>query len=184
MTSIFVTDVRGPADGWGWTFTYGASLVLFGIFALAWPFASALAIGIFLGWALVAAGIFGIASGLRGRRLRGHGRDLAVGALSILLGLLLLVSPLLGALTILYAMSFWFAVAGVTGIATGLRQRRERASLIVPGVIDLGFSLILLSGFAHGQIGLVAVFAGLSFIASGAVTMVAALQMRAFARAR
>lgn len=173
------------ADGeWKWTLTYGGALVLAGILAFVWPFASAVAIGIFLGWALFVAGVFGIVAGFRARHVRGHWRDVTVGGLSLILGLLILLNPLIGTLTLLYLMSFWFAMAGVMEIASGVRHKRERDRLLLLGGLDLLLSLLLLSGFAGGEIGLVATLAGLSFIASGLVTIIAALELRMLARAR
>jgi uncharacterized membrane protein HdeD (DUF308 family) len=168
MLSLYVTDLPLPASGWKWTFAYGAALVLLGLVALSWPFASAIAIGLFLGWALFAAGAFGIAAGLRAHRARGHKRDAAVGLLSLVLGLLILLAPLAGALTLLYLMSFWFAVAGVVEIMSGWRHKRERLPLLALGGLDL----------------LLSILAGLSFLASGLVTIVAALQIRMLVRER
>jgi uncharacterized membrane protein HdeD (DUF308 family) len=184
MATLFVTGSPLPTSGWRSTFAYGAALALFGAAALGWPFAGAVAIGLFLGWALSVAGMLGIVAGIRAGRARGHRRDVAVGALSLLLGLLILLSPLTGALTLLYVMSFWFAVAGVTEIASGWRHKSERTTLLLLGVLDLGLSVLLLSGFARGDIGLVAILTGLSFLASGLVTIVAALQIRSLVRQR
>ncbi len=184
MNTIILTQAGLPSNGWKSTFAYGAALTLFGIAALGWPFAGAIAIGLFLGWALSVAGMLGIVAGIRAGSARGHRRDITVGALSLLLGLLILLSPLTGALTLLYVMSFWFAVAGVTEIASGWRHRSERVTLLLLGALDLVLSLLLLSGFARGDIGLVAILTGLSFLASGLVTIVAALQIRALVRQR
>jgi uncharacterized membrane protein HdeD (DUF308 family) len=183
MTTITSLKTPRPDGEWKWTFAYGAALVLSGIAALCWPIAGALAIGLFLGWTLSVAGILGLVAGFRARHVRGHWRDAAVGGLSLVLGLLILLNPLIGTLTLLYLMSFWFAMAGVVEIASGVRHKSERVRLLSLGALDLLLSILLLSGFAGGDVGLVATLAGVSFIASGLVTIIAALELRMLVRA-
>lgn len=178
MNAILVTGTRLPAGAWKWTLAYGAVLILAGFAAIGFPFASALAIGLFLGWALCVGGMFGIVAGLRARQVRGHLLDAGVGLLSLVLGLLILARPLAGALTLLWVMSLWFAVGGLAEIATGIRARAERLPLLLSGALDLLLSALLLAGFAHEDIALVALLAGISFLASGLVATLAALRLR------
>ncbi len=52
MASAIGKDVASSAGGWKWTLAYGVALIMIGVVAVSWPFASAVVIGLFLGWAL------------------------------------------------------------------------------------------------------------------------------------
>jgi len=183
MASAIGKDATRSPGGWKWTLAYGVALIVIGVLAVSWPFASAVVIGLFLGWVFCVAGIFGIVAGLQTRHVRGHRLDILAGVLSLVLGLLILPFPLASALGLLWAMSIWFTISAAMEFAFSFRHRHERIPLLLLGVLDLVLAVLLFAGFVHGDVGLVAILAGISFIASGVATVFAALGLRALQRA-
>lgn len=182
MDHAIAMKARPSTGDWKWTLAYGVVLIVLGAVAVSWPFASAIVIGVFLGWALCLAGITGIVAGLRARHVRGHRLDAAIGLLSLVLGLMILPYPLVSALGLLWIMSLWFTFSAAMEIVFGLRNRGERVPLLLLGLLDLLLAVLLFSGFVNRDVGLVAILVGVSFIASGLATVIAGVQLRELAR--
>lgn len=183
MASFVDLDVRRRLiGGWPWVIAYGIILIAVGATALARPFASAVVIGFFLGWSLSLAGAFGIVAGFRARHARGHGLDVAVGLVTLALGLLILLDPLAGTLALLWSASLWFTVRAVMEFATASRFREERGGLVLLGILDIVLALLLLLGFATFDVALVSLLVGLTFLASGLFTLFSGMRLRGAAR--
>jgi uncharacterized membrane protein HdeD (DUF308 family) len=127
-----VLAVRGARkhERWGVLLVNGLLGVLIGVIAAIWPGITVLAFVFMVGaWALLSGGLMvGAALGMK----ISHGRWwLVFGAIiSMIYGLLLFASPLIGAL----ALTWWFGayalVFGVTLIVLAFRLRRHRGERI------------------------------------------------------
>ncbi|GEM_PF-1723725 len=179
MTSF--AQLRARSRAWYWQAALGVLLLVLGVFALLHPFASSLALGVYLGWALIVSGAFGIAAALRTMRMRGHALDAYLGVLSVAAGLVMLAYPLAGALAALWAVGIWLALSGVTRLFVGGRARHERVSQFAAGILDLVLALLLFIGFVTADLFLVATMLGVSLIVASIVTFGVALRLRELA---
>ncbi len=131
-----VLAVRGARkhERWGLLLLNGLLGILIGVIAAVWPGITVLAFVFMVGaWALLSGGLmFGAALGMK----ISHGRWwLVFGAIiSIVYGLLLFASPLIGALVLTWWLSAYALVFGVTLIALAFRLRRRRGERI-PGAV-------------------------------------------------
>jgi uncharacterized membrane protein HdeD (DUF308 family) len=123
-----VLAVRGARqhERWGLLLLNGVFGILVGIGAALWPGVTVLAFVLLVAaWAIVSGGLMlGAAFSLR----VSHGRWLLVfgGIVSLLYGVLLFASPLIGALVLTWWVGAHALVFGVTLIALAFRLRRHR----------------------------------------------------------
>ena len=123
-----ILAVRGARkhEGWGLLLINGVLGIAIGIAAAVWPGITVLAFVLMVGaWALLSGGLMlGAALGLK----ISHGRwFLVFGALiSLAYGLLLLASPLVGALVLTWWVGAYSLVFGVTLIVLAFRLRKHR----------------------------------------------------------
>jgi uncharacterized membrane protein HdeD (DUF308 family) len=110
-----------------WLGVQGAAGIVLGILALVWPGVTALALlWVIAVWAIV-TGALEIIAAVRLRRELSREWLLALsGVLTVLFGLLLVIWPATGALTLVVLIGVSALIFGVTLIAFGLRLRRQR----------------------------------------------------------
>src|SRR4029450_4942847 len=104
----------------------GVAAILFGVLALVWPGITALALlWVIALWAMV-TGVFDIVAAVQLRKQMRREWLLALsGALSVLFGVLLVVWPAAGVLTLVVLIGVAAIVFGSTLLMLGLRLRRE-----------------------------------------------------------
>jgi uncharacterized membrane protein HdeD (DUF308 family) len=104
----------------------GVVSILFGILVLVWPGISLAILVIMVGiWAII-IGILQIVSSVRHRAIPNSGWVWGIigGALSILFGILVLIWPGTGLVTIIWIIGIWAIVWGVTLIVLGVQLRK------------------------------------------------------------
>jgi uncharacterized membrane protein HdeD (DUF308 family) len=172
----------GSPQGWGWTMASGIVLVLAGIFSLLAPLATVTAFAILLGWILLIAGIAGIVMGIRTRSAHQRSIDLLYGIVSFVIGLVMLVHPLAGAVGITYALAVWLAVRGIVEIAAALRTPggHVRGLLLLTGAVNVLLAILMLVFPLMGA-QIFGLFVAISFLFGGLVTILAAVQLRRLA---
>jgi uncharacterized membrane protein HdeD (DUF308 family) len=104
----------------------GAVSILFGILVLVWPGMSLGVLVIFVGiWAII-IGVLQIMASIRHRALPNSGWVWGIigGALAILFGILVLIRPGAGLVSIIWIIGIWAIVWGITLIVLGVQLRR------------------------------------------------------------
>lgn len=101
--------------------------ILLGLIALIMPGVTVLAVTLLVGiWAIM-TGVSEIATAIRLRReIRGEWAYILFGAVSVIFGLIVLLSPAAGVVAVAWIIGFSAIVSGVSMIAAGLRLRRLR----------------------------------------------------------
>jgi uncharacterized membrane protein HdeD (DUF308 family) len=134
LNIIFAVRGARRHERWGLLLINGLLGILIGAIAVVWPGFTVLAFVFMIGaWALLSGGLmFGAALGMK----INHGRWwLVFGAIiSIIYGLLLFASPLIGALVLTWWVGAHALVFGVTLIILAFRLRRRRGERI-PGAV-------------------------------------------------
>jgi uncharacterized membrane protein HdeD (DUF308 family) len=104
----------------------GAVSILFGILVLVWPGMSLGILVIFVGiWAII-IGVLQIMASVRNRAVPNSGWVWGIigGALAILFGILVLIRPGAGLVSIIWIIGIWAIVWGITLIVLGVQLRR------------------------------------------------------------
>jgi uncharacterized membrane protein HdeD (DUF308 family) len=108
----------------------GVVSILFGLLVLVWPGISFAILVIMVGiWAII-IGILQIVSSVRHRAIPNSGWVWGIigGALSILFGILVLIWPGTGLVTIIWIIGIWAIVWGVTLIVLGVQLRKAAST--------------------------------------------------------
>jgi uncharacterized membrane protein HdeD (DUF308 family) len=117
---------RGAESHWGWHVVQGVISVIAGIVAFVWPGVTVLAILFVIAFWSVVSGVAVIAESFAMRR-RGVGEwgwTLAGGVVSVLFGIVLLIHPGAGLLTLLWLVGTFSVVFGIIVVVWAFRLRR------------------------------------------------------------
>lgn len=161
-------------ERWGWFVALGIALILCGFVALGDTFiATIFSVGL-IGWLLVFSAIFHAISWFRHREAR-HSLDLLGFIINFVVGMILVVDPTVGALTLTLVLAAFFLVVGGMRLFMALSSEiPHRGWVILDGAISilLGFLLIIhwptsalwFIGFA---VGIALIFRGWGWVVLG-----------------
>jgi uncharacterized membrane protein HdeD (DUF308 family) len=122
---------RGAESHWGWHVVQGVISVVAGIVAFAWPGVTALAILFVIAfWSIVSgAAVIAESFAMRRRGVGEWGWTLAGGVVSVLFGIVLLIQPGAGLLTLLWLVGTFSVVFGIIVVVWAFRLRRAAGAL-------------------------------------------------------
>jgi uncharacterized membrane protein HdeD (DUF308 family) len=169
---------RPVRTGWGWTLAAGIVLIVGGIAAIFHPVATGLATGILLGWTLIAGGIFALLAGITDLRGRGGWIYVLLGLLAVVAGVVVLLNPFAGALSLVWALGVWLIVGGLLELTGGVGLRRGRGWLILFGIVDILIGVLLMFMDRFSALFFLAVAVGISLALRGIGLVVLALRLR------
>lgn len=182
MASSVDPSVTGPhpVNRWTWTMACGVLLVLAGIVCLAAPGFTTAAIAVLIGWVLLFSGIATVVLGLRSHGAHRRWNEILYGVGSIVVGLLVILDPAAGAASLALLIAFWLAYRGAVsfGAARLAGPSPTRGFLLLVGVVDWVLALLLIVSWPFPAVQMLGVFVGLSLLLGGAVTILAAWQLR------
>lgn len=152
----------------------GVLSVLAGVLALANPFIATLTAERFAGWAFVFIGILQIAAAFQTVGWGGRIWVILLGIACILLGVLLLLNPLAGIMSLTLAAALTFIIAGIFKIvlALGLRGTGAFGLMMISGVVSVALGGMVLGNFPASAATLLGILLGVELISTG-VSMVA-----------
>lgn len=163
----------------------GLLVVLFGIFALAWPGLTLLALVILYGAFALVDGVIAIIAAIKGGSVAPRWWLAIVGLAGILFGALTLGWPQITGLALLWLIAAWSIAVGLMQIVGAIRIRKEIDNewlLIAGGVLAVLFGLVLFARPGAGALGL-AFAIGVFAIAYGLLFIAFALRLRKHERA-
>ena len=168
---------------WKLFLAQGIVMMVLGFLAVAVPNIATLAVEIFIGWLFFVGGIFRAASVWHSRHAPGFTWSMLTAILSIVLGLILILRPLPGVLTLTIVLVAFFVIEGVASIIGAIEHRRHLRSwgwVLFSGIIDLLLAFLIWDGWpssAEWAIGLLVGINMLFFGLSLVMTALAARQM-------
>lgn len=179
LQSRMSARVRGH---WKAFLVEGILLVVLGLAAMIVPPLASLAVTIFLGWMFLVSGIAGLALTFWARRMPGFWWSLISAALAIGAGVILLASPVQGALTLTIVVGAYFLAEGVTTIMYALEHRRELSErwswLLVAGLMDILIAGLIIAGLPGSALWAVGLLVGINLLFGGASLIGMALAAR------
>jgi uncharacterized membrane protein HdeD (DUF308 family) len=159
---------------WKLFLAQGIVMMVLGFLAIAVPALATLAIEIFIGWLFFIAGIFRAVSVWRSRQAPGFAWSLLTAVLATVLGLVLILQPLAGVLTLTMVLVAFFIVEGIASIVGAIEHRQHLRSwgwVLFSGIVDLLLAYLIWQGWpssASWAIGLLVginmLFLGLSLV--------------------
>jgi uncharacterized membrane protein HdeD (DUF308 family) len=160
----------------------GIVLVVLGILAILVPPLATITFTLFLGWLFLISGIMGLITTFWARHSPGFWWSLLSAVLAIAAGIVLLVEPLRGAITLTLLLIVFFIIEGVLSIMYAFEHKKELSGrwgwMLASGIIDLilaGIILIGLPGTAAWALGLLV---GINMLFGGSALIAMALHAR------
>jgi uncharacterized membrane protein HdeD (DUF308 family) len=128
FTLVAAVNYKAGAGQRAWLFVRGILGIIVGIITFSWPAITELALVLLIGaWALV-TGIMELNFAFRAVRETGAKWLFAVsGILSIILGILLLVSPIATIIAVIWIIGAYAVIVGIVLIVLGFRLRSSEA---------------------------------------------------------
>ena len=164
-----------------WLRAEGLLLVMLGVGALAAPLMAGLAVTLVVAWILILTGVIGLISAVAGRAHANLGWSLASALVALIIGVVLFVYPLAGAVGLSLVVGAYLLLDGVALLGLALDHRRRAITkglagwgwLAGSGVLDLVLAAAILLMGAVGSAELIGVVVGLSLIAAGVALLLA-----------
>lgn len=162
----------------------GIVMMALGLLAIAVPEVASLAITIFIGWLFFIGGIFRTVSLLQHRSMPGFGWSLVTALLAIVLGLVLLLRPIAGVLTLTLALIAFFILEGLSAILLALEHRRHLPSwgwVLFSGLVDLLLAFLIWDGWPSSAAWAIGLLVGINMVFAGLSLIMTALAARTMA---
>ena len=160
----------------------GIVLVVLGLLAVLLPPLATLGVTIFLGWLFLISGIMGLIATFWARQAPGFWWSLLSAILGIAVGLVLLASPVSGAVSLTLVLSVFFAVEGVASIMYALEHRQQLSGrwgfMLFSGVIDLILAAMILIGLPGTAAWAIGLLVGINMIFGGSALIAMGLHAR------
>jgi uncharacterized membrane protein HdeD (DUF308 family) len=160
----------------------GIVLLILGALAIVLPLFATLAVTIILGWIFLASGIMGLIMTFGARGAPGFWWSLLSAVLATAAGLVLLIQPVSGAVSLTLLLIAFFVIEGVVSVMYALEHRRELSGrwewMLISGLIDLVLAGIIFAGLPGTAAWALGVLVGVNMIFGGAALVAMALHAR------
>ena len=169
-----------------WFTIYGVLLALLGILAIAMPMIATLATSIFIGWLLVASAVLGLyAVFSAGKDAPGFWWNLITAILYLAAGIMLLVNPVTGALSLTIVLAAYLLAGGVAKIFLGIQHKREIPQawmwVLFSGLVDIVLGVLLVMGLPGTAFWAIGLLVGINLLMMGVAIVFSALSCKKMA---
>lgn len=153
----------------GWQTLWGVLLVIGGIVAVLMPVIVAVVQVLVLAWLLIFAGVFELVHAIQTRRAQGFGWKLTSGALTLVLGILLLVRPVTGVAALALLIAAFFLVGGIARslFAFQWRPLRGWGWILLDGLLSIALAALVAIGWPQSSFVIIGVLVGFWLITAG-----------------
>jgi uncharacterized membrane protein HdeD (DUF308 family) len=160
----------------------GVVLLVLGATAVVLPPIATLAVTILFGWLFLVSGIVGLVTTFWMRHAPGFWWSLLSAALGIIVGAMLLASPVTGAFSLTLVLIAFFLIEGAVSIMFALDHRRELSGqwgwMLMSGIIDLILAVMIFAGLPSTAAWALGLLVGINMIFGGTALIAMALHAR------
>jgi uncharacterized membrane protein HdeD (DUF308 family) len=160
----------------------GIVLVVLGVLAIIVPPLATITFTLFLGWLFLISGIMGLITTFWARHSPGFWWSLLSAVLAIAAGIVLLVEPLRGAITLTLLLIVFFIIEGVLSIMYAFEHKKELSGrwgwMLASGIIDLILAAIILIGLPGTAAWALGLLVGINMLFGGSALIAMALHAR------
>jgi uncharacterized membrane protein HdeD (DUF308 family) len=184
------SDIRGIQrataaalhEHWVLFLVEGVVLLVLGATAVVLPPIATLAVTILFGWLFLVSGIVGLVTTFWMRYAPGFWWSLLSAALGIIVGAMLLASPVTGALSLTLVLIAFFLIEGAVSIMFALDHKRELSGqwgwMLMSGIVDLVLAMMIFAGLPSTAAWAVGLLVGINMIFGGSALIAMALHAR------
>ncbi len=163
-------EVRaGLARSWKLLMAAGVFAIFIGCIAILVPAVAAVGTAIFIGWILVIAGAFLVAAAFSAHSIGTVVLRLLWAALTVVVGVWLIVEPHNGTLTLTLVLGIYFLFMGITRVTVAFLARgQQNAGLVgLSGVCSLLIGILVLAKFPSSADWAIGLLVGIDLIFAG-----------------
>jgi len=166
---------------WKLFLAQGIVTMVLGFLAVAVPILATLAVEIFVGWLFFVAGLFRAVWVWRSRQTPGFAWSFLAALLAIVLGVVLIVRPLAGVLTLTMVLVAFFVIEGIASIVGAIEHRQHLRSwgwVLFSGIIDLLLAYLIWAGWPSSASWAIGLLVGINMLFLGLSLVMTALAAR------
>ena len=187
MTQPNIEQVRQAVatslhEHWVLYLVEGIILVVLGLIAIVVPPIATLAVELLFGWLFLLSGVVGLITTFWMRDAPGFWWSLLSGVVGIAAGIVLLVWPLSGVLSLTLVLIVFFSIEGIASVMYALEHKRELSGrwgfMLASGIIDLIIAAIILFGLPGSAAWALGLLVGINLTFGGAALIAMALHAR------
>ena len=169
-------------EHWVFFLVEGIILIILGLAAVVIPPIATLAVEILYGWLFLISGIAGLITTFLMRQAPGFWWSLVSAILGIAAGIVLLLWPLSGIVTLTLVLIVFFTIEGVASIMFALEHKAELSGrwgwMLASGIIDLILAVIILAGLPGTAALALGLLVGINMLFGGSALIGMALHAR------
>jgi uncharacterized membrane protein HdeD (DUF308 family) len=169
-------------EHWGLFLAEGIILIILGIAAIALPPIATLAFTIIIGWVFLISGVVGLFTTFWARHVPGFWWSLISAIIGIAAGIVLLLWPITGTLSLTLVLIAFFVVEGIVSIMYAIEHRSQLTGrwgwMLVSGIIDLILAGIIFAGLPGTAVWALGLLVGINMLFGGAALIAMALAAR------
>jgi len=169
-------------EHWVFFLVEGVVLLVLGATAIVLAPLATVAVTILMGWLFLVSGVIGLFTTFWMRQAPGFWWSLISALLGIVVGVLLLASPVTGAVSLTILLSAFFIIEGAVSIMFALDHRRELTGrwgwMMVSGIIDLVLGAMIFAGLPSTAAWAVGLLVGINMVFGGSALIGMALAAR------
>ncbi len=163
----------------GWYIVLGVLLVILGIFALTVPFLFTAAAVLLLGFVLMVGGVSEVIHAFYVRRWGRFLLDLLIGVLYFIVGLMLVIKPLVGAIGLTLLIAVFLIVEGISRIMAAFALHYHGWGWsVVSGIISVLLGALIWAKWPFDTFWVIGVFVGIDLLFAGWSYIIVALAAR------
>ena len=169
-------------EHWSLFLAEGIILVILGIAAIALPPIATLAFTIIIGWVFLISGVVGLFTTFWARHVPGFWWSLISAIIGIAAGVVLLLWPITGTLSLTLVLIAFFFIEGIVSIMYAIEHRNQLTGrwgwMLVSGIIDLILAGIIFAGLPETAVWALGLLVGINMLFGGAALIAMALAAR------
>ena len=169
-------------EHWALFLIEGIILVILGLAAIALPPLAPLAFTIIIGWVFLISGVVGLFTTFWARHVPGFWWSLISAIIGIAAGVVLLLWPITGTLSLTLVLIAFFVIEGIVSIMYAIEHRNQLTGrwgwMLVSGIIDLILAGIIFAGLPGTALWALGLLVGINMLFGGAALIAMALAAR------
>ena len=169
-------------EHWALFLIEGIILVILGLAAIALPPIATLAFTIIIGWVFLISGVVGLFTTFWARHVPGFWWSLISAIIGIAAGVVLLLWPITGTLSLTLVLIAFFVIEGIVSIMYAIEHRNQLTGrwgwMLVSGIIDLILAGIIFAGLPGTAEWALGLLVGINMLFGGAALIAMALAAR------
>jgi uncharacterized membrane protein HdeD (DUF308 family) len=135
-----------------------------------------------LGWVFLFSGVAGLITTFGARQAPGFWWSLLSAILAIAAGVVLLISPVRGAISLTFLLIAFFVIEGVITIMYALEHRRELTGqwgwMLFSGIVDLVLAVLIFAGLPGSAAWALGLLVGINMLFGGSAMIAMAMHAR------